>query len=429
MSGKAWQPRQVTHRTARLALARERGCGRAPAAAGYTLAHAGRQIRFGPVAFWIVVGTVVIMAGWSAVTATYFAFRDDVVKGLLARQAERQFAYEDRIAFLRAQIDRISSRKLLDQEEFEQKLGEIARRQARLESREASLSALADPMPTGSIKSRHRGSMRARRRLSTIGRRASLEPVQVTTQRPAAPDTALAKASGIDANLARLEVSLDRVEQQQAATLRAVTESYEDKARRMRTVLADLGLRHVTPAPASGGPFVPVTLPRLGKGAGFARALTRASVARAQADELSHRLLTVPLRHPVGGALDVSSPFGVRMDPFLHVPAMHTGVDFRGDVGEAVRATAPGKVTVAGWSGGYGKMVEIDHGDGLSTRYGHFSEIDVSVGEKIRLGQIIGRMGSTGRSTGPHLHYETRVEGRPVDPQKFLRAGAELFGN
>src|ERR1700677_5418778 len=75
------------------------------AGAGYTIAHRGRQIRFGPVAFWIVVGTVVIMAGWSVTTATYFAFRDDVLKGLIARHAEQQFAYEDRIAELRAQID------------------------------------------------------------------------------------------------------------------------------------------------------------------------------------------------------------------------------------------------------------------------------------------------------------------------------------
>jgi murein DD-endopeptidase MepM/ murein hydrolase activator NlpD len=85
-------------------------------------------------------------------------------------------------------------------------------------------------------------------------------------------------------------------------------------------------------------------------------------------------------------------------------------------------------VTSAGWSGGYGQMVEIDHGNGLATRYGHLSEIDVRVGQSIRSGQVVGRIGSTGRSTGPHLHYETRVDGEAVDPQKFLKAGATLFG-
>ncbi len=122
----------------------------------------------------------------------------------------------------------------------------------------------------------------------------------------------------------------------------------------------------------------------------------------------------------------MSSPFGVRTDPFLGRPAMHTGIDLRGDIGEPVHATANGKVTIAGWEGGYGKMVEIDHGNGLATRYGHLSEIDVKVGQIVRIGQVIGKIGSTGRSTGPHLHYETRVDGEPVDPQKFLRAGLRL---
>ena len=134
----------------------------------------------------------------------------------------------------------------------------------------------------------------------------------------------------------------------------------------------------------------------------------------------------MPLRAPVAGEIDETSPFGVRVDPFLHVAAMHTGLDFRGDPGEAIHATAAGTVISAGWSGGYGQMVEIDHGNGLATRYGHLSEIDVRVGQSIRIGQVVGRIGSTGRSTGPHLHYETRIDGEAVDPQKFLRAGVRL---
>ena len=91
-----------------------------------------------------------------------------------------------------------------------------------------------------------------------------------------------------------------------------------------------------------------------------------------------------------------------------------------------MRATASGTVETAGWNGGYGKMVEIDHGNGYSTRYGHLSEIDVKAGQQVKIGQIIGKVGSTGRSTGPHLHYETRIDGDAVDPQKFLRAGLRL---
>ena len=115
-----------------------------------------------PVAFWIIVGSLVVMAGWSAVTATYFAFRDDVLTRLLARQAQMQFAYEDRIADLRGQVDRLASRQLLDQEQVESKLEQIARRQATLESRSSALSSLPDAAPTGSIKSAAPRSRRAR---------------------------------------------------------------------------------------------------------------------------------------------------------------------------------------------------------------------------------------------------------------------------
>src|SRR6266568_341508 len=119
---------------------------------GYTLVHAGKQVRFGPVVFWIVVGTVIMLGMWSAATATYFAFRDDVLTRLIARQAEMQYAYEDRIAELRAKVDRTTSRQLLDQEQFDKKLDQIMRRQAMLESRATALNALPDASITGSIK-------------------------------------------------------------------------------------------------------------------------------------------------------------------------------------------------------------------------------------------------------------------------------------
>src|ERR1043166_5146177 len=119
---------------------------------GYTIVHAGKQVRFGPVGSWIVIGTVTVLGAWSAATATYFAFRDDVLTRLIARQADMQYAYEDRIAELRAKVDRTTSRQLLDQEQFDQKLDQIMRRQTALESRASALSAIPDASVTGSIK-------------------------------------------------------------------------------------------------------------------------------------------------------------------------------------------------------------------------------------------------------------------------------------
>src|SRR5712692_11222870 len=130
----------------------------AHAQAGYTLVHAGKQVRFGPIAFWIVIGTVTVLGMWSAATATYFAFRDDVLTRLIARQAEIQYAYEDRIAELRAKIDRTTSRQLLDQEQFDQKLEQIMRRQTALESRATALGAIPDVSVTGSIRTPSRGT-------------------------------------------------------------------------------------------------------------------------------------------------------------------------------------------------------------------------------------------------------------------------------
>ncbi len=114
------------------------------------------------------------------------------------------------------------------------------------------------------------------------------------------------------------------------------------------------------------------------------------------------------------------------MDPFLGRPAMHTGVDFRAPMGYAARATAGGTVITAAYTGGYGNMVEIDHGNGITTRYGHLSRIDVAVGQVVAKGSIVGHTGSTGRSTGPHLHYEVRIDGSAIDPLTYIRAGAEI---
>ena len=415
--------------------------GHAPSQSGYTITHAGKQVRFGPVAFWIVVGTVTALGVWSAATATYFAFRDDVLTRLIARQAEMQYAYEDRIAELRAKVDRTTSRQLLDQEQFDQKLDQIMRRQTALESRSSALGSMPDV--TGSI------------RPSAPSRGAAAEPATGTPKPNPISDTVIfvappdrearlesrapvlsgpppsqfAKNQGVDNALVRLTNSLDQVEGRQMAALNSYEDGLESKVRRMRGVITDLGLdmaqlEAAVPRAPMGGPFVPVKL--ASDASPFDRQLYRINMTRAQADKLTRTLALVPYRKPVIGEVEFTSGFGIRSDPFLGRPAMHTGLDFRAQMGDPVRATANGKVVNSGWSGGYGRMVEIDHGNGLSTRYGHLSQIDVKVGDIIKIGQVIGEVGSTGRSTGPHLHYETRIDGEAVDPQKFLRAGVRL---
>lgn len=403
------------------------------------LTHGRHRVRIGPVAFWTCVGSLVVMAVWTATTATYFAFKDDVLTRLIARQAEMQFAYEDRIAELRAVVDRTTSRQLLDQEQFEQKLGDILKRQSMLEARAGALSALPEAsIVTGSL---HPAATASARFALASAKRAEITDTAVFTAPPerearlesrvfamAGDGDGAGDAPAMGGIVRKLQTSLDKVEKRQMLALSTVEESLSQRSRRMKGLFDDLGMDagriEGRRAANTGGPFIPAR-PNAAASQ-FERQLYRINVERAQINRLQDKLHVVPYRKPVVGALDLSSGFGYRSDPFLGRPAMHSGLDFRGDTGDPVRATAAGTVDSAGWSGGYGRMIEIDHGNGLSTRYGHLSEIKVKAGERIQPGQVIGAIGSTGRSTGPHLHYETRINGTAVNPQKFLRAGLKL---
>lgn len=374
---------------------------------------------------------LVVMAVYSIGTLTYF---DDVPNRLTT---DTELTYEDHIADLRVQVDRMTSRQYLDQEQVEQQLSALLQRQATLEQNTSELAA--DLAANGSTKS------------------APTTPPATTAEKPAQPatvDNAIISSAptetgaqpqsrelpdnatpppepatdgALNGMLARVSLWLDKIERKQSAVLTALEERIDTRARNIRSVLADLGV-DAAKAPgnfATGGPLVPINPPPPDASA-FERQLYRVNIARSQIDRYANALVTVPLRKPVVGEVEMSSPFGIRMDPFLRRPAIHTGIDLRGDAGDPVRATATGRVTIAGRLGGYGNMVEINHGNGLATRYGHLSEIDVKVGQIVRIGEVVGKIGSTGRSTGPHLHYETRINGEAVDPKRFLRAGLWL---
>lgn len=135
--------------------------------------------------------------------------------------------------------------------------------------------------------------------------------------------------------------------------------------------------------------------------------------------------VSIPSQRPLDIATS-SSGYGVRSDPFRHTAAFHAGVDMPGPLGTAVYATADGIVGRAAWASGYGNLVELQHGQGISTRYGHLSAILVQPGQRVERGQLIARMGSTGRSTGSHLHYEVRLEGHAVNPVPFLQSANYL---
>ena len=138
-------------------------------------------------------------------------------------------------------------------------------------------------------------------------------------------------------------------------------------------------------------------------------------------DDLSNVFFTYPIGKPTSGR--ISSNFGYRKDPFHKRKALHTGVDFSARTGTPVISTADGVIKSAGWQRGYGKCVVIQHKDGYKTLYGHLSKITVKKGQKVKSGDLIGKVGSTGRSTGPHLHYEVHKNGKKINPKSYLTMG------
>jgi murein DD-endopeptidase MepM/ murein hydrolase activator NlpD len=155
---------------------------------------------------------------------------------------------------------------------------------------------------------------------------------------------------------------------------------------------------------------------------GFATRIQHAAESLDEMRTLSSAADRMPLAEPTRNTTR-SSGFGVRIDPFTGRPAFHSGQDFAGPLSTPIYSTAPGIVSFTGVRTGYGNTIEIDHGGGFKTRYAHLQAIAVQVGQRVAVGQRIGAMGSTGRSTGPHLHYEIWVDGKPQNPDRFLRAG------
>jgi murein DD-endopeptidase MepM/ murein hydrolase activator NlpD len=177
---------------------------------------------------------------------------------------------------------------------------------------------------------------------------------------------------------------------------------------------------------AQGGPLLPLTLSSDEMEDSFGTGAAEAATAMGKLEEVVRALNAVPLVSPTETG-SVSSGFGARLDPFNEQLAFHSGVDLSGPKGAEVRATASGVVVFAGRRGDYGNTVEIDHGYGIRTRYGHLAKIEAQLGTQVDKGAIIGRLGSTGRSTGPHVHYEVWYDQTVRDPEKFIKVGRDVL--
>jgi len=179
------------------------------------------------------------------------------------------------------------------------------------------------------------------------------------------------------------------------------------------------------PAPATGGEYIPVPSAEATADLNADRQFKSLFQTWKSFDAsagLGRGAIAIPSVQPVA-KLQFTSNFGIRSDPFRGTAAMHAGVDIPGPIGTPVYATADGIIARAERAGGYGNLIEVNHGKGIATRYGHLSKIIVRDHQRVKRGQLIGLMGSTGRSTGSHLHYEVRIDGSAVNPAPYLQAG------
>ncbi|GAA0244334.1 hypothetical protein LNAOJCKE_0794 [Methylorubrum aminovorans] len=356
---------------------------------------------------------------WAAGASYYLVFHDEVLARFVSRQSAMQFTYEERLGTLQRALDRSAAESVAARGSVESRLATLIERQALIEKRQGLLSgfggaAASIDMPPPAPAPVADTAPRVRKPFPTPGLRMGGEDrVEIIGHDSAA-------------RLLRLEDALQRVAEAQSRSVAGIARQAARSAERFRDLIARTGLspaRFDAPPAGVGGPLVP-----LGTDA-FESALAD---ARRQIDEETHLrrvAAALPFRQPLPGDLTFTSSFGARLDPFTRGYALHTGVDMRVETGTPVQATAAGRVTTAEYAGGYGNMVEVDHGRGLVTRYAHLSGTAVSVGQRVEAGTVVGFAGSTGRSTGSHLHYETRIDGEPVDPQRFLRAGAQLVFN
>jgi len=228
--------------------------------------------------------------------------------------------------------------------------------------------------------------------------------------------------------------ALDRIRAVSSDTDRLVAQAEmtaKTRADRLRLALRLAGLDPASYArgadAALGGPLIEAKDPRalaavLDVDEDFARRIQRAANDMAALRAMNAAAQKLPLAQPAQASR--SGGFGVRLDPFTRAPAYHSGMDFAAGLGTPIHAAGPGVVSFTGVRSGYGNVVEIDHGGGFKTRYAHLQAISVATGQRVAVGERIGGMGSTGRSTGSHLHYEVWVNGRAQNPDRFLRAGS-----
>lgn len=375
----------------------------------------------------------------------YLVLRDDLIGASMARQARMQHDYEDRIAALRAQVDRITSRQLLDQQVVEDKVEKLLEQQMALTSRQGKMGDVLQRAEDSGLDIGTPDTSKSATDTDMDSEHSEASPLEsfksllashtpdnggMKTRALAFADDNGDVADHADKLFTKVTYSLKDIEQKQLSHIQTLTANASERTQNIEEILQNTGFKvpdakdlaaaQPDDDSAVGGPYVaPETADE------FENSLSSLDLALDQLERVKTFARKLPFANPAPGR-QITSLFGNRIDPFFGKLAMHPGIDFREAPGTEVHTTGDGTVIYAGPANGYGNLVEIDHGNGISTRYGHLSKILVKKGEKVKEGDLIALSGSTGRSTGPHLHYEVRRNNQAVDPLRFLNAGMKL---
>lgn len=416
-----------------------------------------RFIRLQPLTQAFAVSVAAVCLGWT-ILATSILMMESISAGSGRDQAQRQQAlYEARLNALSADRDLRAEEAVRAQERFNLALKEVSDMQARLlasedgrremetgvdviqstlrrtikerdEAREEKdLLTASLHEKTGSSRT---GEGRARDANATVEILANAL-AGTAQQRDSMAVVAMAAREETDAIAQQKRILETKNDVIFAKLEEAMTISMQplDKMFRSAGMSPDDLLKSVRKGySGQGGPLTPFTLST--KGAALTNDEIRANAILHDLDRMNlYRLAAAksPFAMPIKTAFRMSSGFGGRNDPFGAGNRTHAGVDFAGAHGSPIYSTADGVVTHAGWANGYGRMVTIQHEFGIETRYAHQSNIRVKVGQRVSRGDRIGDMGSSGRSTGTHLHYEVRIGGKPVNPMTFIKAATDVF--
>jgi murein DD-endopeptidase MepM/ murein hydrolase activator NlpD len=349
-------------------------------------------------------GLFTLLFTTNALTLVGFLMAPDISR-LMNGQNEIVFgAYEDRIAQLRVEVDRLQSRHYAQAGDINLQLQELTQQQEVLLEQHQYVKQLAEKAAELGIET------------ADLAPEAGDEDAPLITGSVERPSDIGAVADSVKSMMNESRLALAAISQE-------ATKSTDE----IVTALQGIGIRPKMPDFAEegvGGPFIPASDgPEAGSLVDDANAvyeaLSRFKAARGAID-------LAPIHRPLGVATRTSSGFGNRTDPFTRGKAFHAGLDFPAPTGTTVLSAGYGKVTFAGQKSGYGNLVEVTHGAGLVTRYGHLSAFLVKEGQTVNTGSPIAKVGSTGRSTGPHLHFEVRRKDSPVDPSSYLAAGKRL---